>query len=105
MGTMAFGSDAMDEVAQRLDAAFQSQSQSQSHNRHQSVTSPTKQAEFGLGMGMAGAGRRRDMSARVRDVVLALALCHNVRETGLLKERGGVADVFLFWGVGRLRRC
>ncbi|KZV75842.1 phospholipid-translocating P-type ATPase [Peniophora sp. CONT] len=86
MGTMAFGSDAMDEVAQRLDAAFQSQSQS--HNRHQSqsVTSPTKQAEFGLGMGMAGAGRRRDMSARVRDVVLALALCHNV--TPVLNDDG-----------------
>ncbi|VDB92250.1 unnamed protein product [Peniophora sp. CBMAI 1063] len=70
MGTMAFGSDAMDEVSERLAAAFQSLSP---HTRQQSVTSPTKQ-----GFGTAGAGRRRDMSARVRDVVLALALCHNV---------------------------
>ena len=68
MGTMAFGSDAMDDVAERLASAFPS------HTRQPSTTSPTKQA-FGTG----GIGRRRDMSARVRDVVLALALCHNVR--------------------------
>lgn len=30
---------------------------------------------------------RRDMSSRVKDVVLSLALCHNVESSGLLAYR------------------
>ncbi|EDR01002.1 aminophospholipid-transporting P-type ATPase [Laccaria bicolor S238N-H82] len=52
MGTMSYGSDSMDEVA------------------HQ-------QGSLSTGAQMATRGRR-DMSSRVRDVVLSLALCHNV---------------------------
>ncbi|KAF8272734.1 aminophospholipid-transporting P-type ATPase [Lactarius quietus] len=60
MGTMSFGYDTMDEVAHQLSTAFGAD------------------ARFRVdGIQMATRGRR-DISARVRDVVLSLALCHNV---------------------------
>lgn len=31
---------------------------------------------------------RRDMSSRVKDVVLALGLCHNVRASGTVSDPG-----------------
>ncbi|KAH6912103.1 protein transporter [Coprinopsis sp. MPI-PUGE-AT-0042] len=61
MGTMSYGADSMDEVAHQLAVAFG--------------------AEYGstLSTGAQLATRgKRDMSSRVRDVVLSLALCHNV---------------------------
>ncbi|KAI9594921.1 ATPase, class II, type 9A [Syncephalis fuscata] len=54
MGTMAFSADSMDEVSNHLVEAF-----------HREGTDMATRV-------------RRDMSARVRDVALALALCHNV---------------------------
>ncbi|TFY61338.1 hypothetical protein EVG20_g7094 [Dentipellis fragilis] len=67
MGTMSFGSDSMDEVALQLATAFGSSGE-QNHKR---------QASMATGAQLATRGRR-DMSSRVRDVVLSLALCHNV---------------------------
>lgn len=61
LGTMSYGWDSMDEVRAQLMAA--------------------------LGQGRRGQ-RWRDMSARVYDVVLALALCHNV--TPVVNEDGSV---------------
>ncbi|KAF5335007.1 hypothetical protein D9611_010004 [Ephemerocybe angulata] len=63
MGTMSYGADAMDEVAHQLAVAFGAD---QSH-----------QGSVATGAQLATRGRR-DMSSRVRDVVLSLALCHNV---------------------------
>ncbi|TFK29197.1 protein transporter [Coprinopsis marcescibilis] len=60
MGTMSYGADSMDEVAHQLAVAFGAESGSL----------PT-------GAQLATRGKR-DMSSRVRDVVLSLALCHNV---------------------------
>ncbi|KAL1741990.1 hypothetical protein HDZ31DRAFT_84446 [Schizophyllum fasciatum] len=60
MGTMAFGYDSMDEVSHQLAVAFGAQEHP----------------------------RRRDMSSRVRDVVLSLALCHNV--TPVTNDDGSV---------------
>ncbi|KAI8049231.1 hypothetical protein BDF22DRAFT_195005 [Syncephalis plumigaleata] len=54
MGTMAFSADSMDEVSNHLVEAF-----------HREGTDMATRV-------------RRDMSARVKDVALALALCHNV---------------------------
>ncbi|RKP10075.1 phospholipid-translocating P-type ATPase [Thamnocephalis sphaerospora] len=54
MGTMAFAMDSMDEVSSHLAEAY----------RRDGTEMATR--------------ARRDMSARVRDVALALALCHNV---------------------------
>ncbi|KAG2143955.1 hypothetical protein BD769DRAFT_1747670 [Suillus cothurnatus] len=61
MGTMSYGFDSMDEVAHQLASAF-------AHARSNSIAT-------GAQLAMRG---RRDMSSRLRDVVLSLALCHNV---------------------------
>ncbi|KAF8154287.1 protein transporter [Crassisporium funariophilum] len=62
MGTMSYGSDSMDEVAHQLATAFGGLGE------HGSLATGAQLAIRG----------RRDMSSRVRDVVLSLALCHNV---------------------------
>lgn len=64
MGTMSFGSDTMDEVVHQLETAF--------------GATHARQGSLSTGVQLATRGRR-DISARVRDVVLSLALCHNVR--------------------------
>ena len=64
MGTMSFGSDTMDEVIHQLETAF--------------GATHARQGSLSTGVQLATRGRR-DMSARIRDVVLSLALCHNVR--------------------------
>ncbi|WFD43664.1 P-type phospholipid transporter [Malassezia psittaci] len=65
MGTMSFGWDSMDEVRTQL-AIFLGQQEAPVKTR----------------------GRWRDMSSRVFDVVIALALCHNV--TPIIDEDGSV---------------
>ncbi|KAF8636096.1 hypothetical protein AX17_003801 [Amanita inopinata Kibby_2008] len=67
MGTMSFGHDSMDEVSHQLAIAFGISGDS-AHFRHGSLTTGAQMATRG----------RRDMSSRVRDVVMSLALCHNV---------------------------
>lgn len=64
MGTMSYGLDSMDEVATQLANALE-----QSTQDADSVGSPIK---------LLGTRGRRDLSSRVKDVVLALGLCHNV---------------------------
>ncbi|KAG6910363.1 hypothetical protein DXG01_011078 [Tephrocybe rancida] len=66
MGTMSYGFDSMDEVAHQLEVAFGA-----GDHAH------LRQASLSTGAQLATRGRR-DMSSRVRDVVLSLALCHNV---------------------------
>ena len=84
MGTMSYGWDSMHEVASQLATALQ-----QHYGSAAQPLSPTKATPGGVsanqqpislttaGAMLAGRGRR-DMSSRVKDVVLALALCHNV---------------------------
>lgn len=67
MGTMSYGFDSMDEVAHHLATAFGAE-----HGRQPSIATGAQ-----LGAQLATRGRR-DMSSRLRDVVLSLALCHNV---------------------------
>ncbi len=86
MGTVAYAHDSMDEVAHQLALAFGGStdqgrqcsicqasvlftSLSLGHGRHGSTMTGVQLASRG----------RRDMSSRVHDVVLSLALCHNVR--------------------------
>jgi len=69
MGTMSYGFDSMDEIAHQLTLAFGAPGE---HQRQGSVATGAQLATRG----------RRDMSSRVRDVVLSLALCHNVRQGG-----------------------
>ncbi|TFK83591.1 aminophospholipid-transporting P-type ATPase [Polyporus arcularius HHB13444] len=66
MGTVSYGFDSMDEVAHQLAMAFGNAEQG--HGRQNSLQTGVQLATRG----------RRDMSSRVHDVVLSLALCHNV---------------------------
>ncbi|KAH9886694.1 aminophospholipid-transporting P-type ATPase [Cubamyces lactineus] len=67
MGTVSYGYDSMDEVAHQLAMAFGT-SPEHGHGRQNSI-------QTGIQLATRG---RRDMSSRVHDVVLSLALCHNV---------------------------
>ncbi|KAF7315289.1 Phospholipid-transporting ATPase [Mycena indigotica] len=75
MGTMSYGFDSMDEVAHQLAISFGAD---QSHRKTSSLATGAQLASRG----------RRDMSSRVRDVVLSLALCHNV--TPVTNDDGSV---------------
>ncbi|KIK19433.1 hypothetical protein PISMIDRAFT_107630 [Pisolithus microcarpus 441] len=76
MGTMSYGFDSMDEVAHQLATAFGAE-----HGKL------PKQPSIVTGAQLATRGRR-DMSSRLRDVVLSLALCHNV--TPVTNDDGSV---------------
>lgn len=69
VGTVSYAGEAMDEVASFV-----------AHGFHNSTTSApaTTAEETGAITGTRG---RREIGSRVRDVVLALALCHNVTPT------------------------
>ncbi|SNX82093.1 probable NEO1 - P-type ATPase, a proposed aminophospholipid translocase [Melanopsichium pennsylvanicum] len=83
MGTMSYGWDSMDEVASQLATALQQHFGNSAQPMSPIKSTPggaTTQQQLSLttaGVMLAGRGRR-DMSSRVKDVVLALALCHNV---------------------------
>ncbi|KAH7882069.1 hypothetical protein F5I97DRAFT_1989102 [Phlebopus sp. FC_14] len=64
MGTMSYGFDSMDEVAHQLATAFGAEQNARS-------------GSIATGAQLATRGRR-DMTSRLHDVVLSLALCHNV---------------------------
>ncbi|KAF8335952.1 uncharacterized protein EI90DRAFT_2912529 [Cantharellus anzutake] len=78
MGTMSFGLDSMDEVSNQLSIAFSDGREAKG------LPLPTLPA----GVQLAGRGRR-DMTSRIRDVALALALCHNV--TPVINDDGTVS--------------
>ncbi|KAL4071618.1 hypothetical protein V8B97DRAFT_2042850, partial [Scleroderma yunnanense] len=63
MGTISYGFDSMDEVTHQLATAFGAE-----HGKQPSIATGAQLTTRG----------RRDMSSRLRDVVLSLALCHNV---------------------------
>ncbi|GAA5987421.1 hypothetical protein JCM5350_002754 [Sporobolomyces pararoseus] len=63
LGTMSYGVDSMDEVAHQLATALGEKSTT---------------ASLTTGVAIASSRGRRDMSSRVKDIVLALGLCHNV---------------------------
>ncbi|KAH1582963.1 hypothetical protein KXX17_003410 [Aspergillus fumigatus] len=70
VGTVSYANDAMEEVASFVRQAFAGNT----------LTTPS--AAFGAQAGLGAAPRtRREIGSRVRDIVLALALCHNVTPT------------------------
>ncbi|BGO95468.1 hypothetical protein NBRC10512_006146 [Rhodotorula toruloides] len=73
LGTMSYGVDSMDEVAHQLATAL-----------GESKTNAGPQLATGVTLATRG---RRDMSSRVKDVALALGLCHNV--TPVVDESDG----------------
>ncbi|RDW83860.1 aminophospholipid-translocating P4-type ATPase NEO1 [Aspergillus mulundensis] len=70
VGTVSYANDAMEEVASYVRQSFAGN------------TLTTAAAAFGTQAGLGAAPRtRREIGSRVRDIVLALALCHNVTPT------------------------
>ncbi|KAL1916153.1 uncharacterized protein VTP21DRAFT_6157 [Calcarisporiella thermophila] len=83
MGTMSYGVDTMDEISQHLETAIEQQHGQGGKHKRERVGGTTTVAVGG------GAGRgRRDISSRVKDIVQALALCHNV--TPVIAEDGSL---------------
>ncbi|KAL2855407.1 hypothetical protein BJY01DRAFT_204098 [Aspergillus pseudoustus] len=77
VGTVSYANDAMEEVASYVRQSFAGNSLT------------TASAAFGTQAGLGAAPRtRREIGSRVRDIVLALALCHNVTPT--VDEENGV---------------
>ncbi|KAL5047757.1 hypothetical protein BDW71DRAFT_34938 [Aspergillus fruticulosus] len=77
VGTVSYANDAMEEVASYVRQSFAGN------------TLTTAAAAFGTQAGLGAAPRtRREIGSRVRDIVLALALCHNVTPTS--DEEDGV---------------
>ncbi|KAL4738540.1 hypothetical protein BDV11DRAFT_189302 [Aspergillus similis] len=77
VGTVSYANDAMEEVASYVRHSFAGN------------TLTTAAAAFGIQAGLGAAPRtRREIGSRVRDIVLALALCHNVTPTS--DEEDGV---------------
>ncbi|KAE8164231.1 hypothetical protein BDV40DRAFT_120722 [Aspergillus tamarii] len=70
VGTVSYANDAMEEVASYVRQSFSGNSLA------------TPSTPFGTQTGLGAAPRtRREIGSRVRDVILALALCHNVTPT------------------------
>ncbi|KAG0293328.1 putative aminophospholipid-translocase [Linnemannia gamsii] len=78
MGTMSYSVDTMDEISTHLDTAYSQQSSG--YNRTRGIT--TAPSHIG------GNKARRDISSRVRDIVQALAVCHNV--TPVTEDNGSI---------------
>ncbi|KAF2428096.1 phospholipid-translocating P-type ATPase-like protein [Tothia fuscella] len=77
VGTVSYANEAMDEVSSYINQAFSPQSDSPN-----SSTLITPSTPFTTTGGTNTATRtRREIGSRVRDLVLALALCHNVTPT------------------------
>lgn len=73
VGTVSYANEAMDEVASYVRQGFGTRSSSQTLVTPSSIHSITT--------GAVATRTRREIGTRVRDVVLALALCHNVTPT------------------------
>ncbi|OQD75763.1 hypothetical protein PENDEC_c006G01569 [Penicillium decumbens] len=70
VGTVSYANEAMDEVASFIRQGFAGNA----------LTTPS--TVFGTQAGQSAAPRtRREIGSRVRDIILALALCHNVTPT------------------------
>jgi phospholipid-translocating ATPase len=86
MGTVSYGFESMDEVAHQLHVAFGSGEKGTfplvfpALPTYSIFTAHKRQTSLLTGAQLATRGRR-DMSSRVKDVVLSLALCHNVSVT------------------------
>ncbi|KKZ66582.1 phospholipid-translocating ATPase [[Emmonsia] crescens] len=75
---VSYANEAMDEVASYLRQGFSTTPST--HAPHSSLVTPT--TINGAQTGLASTTRtRREIGSRVRDIVLALALCHNVTPT------------------------
>ncbi|KAK1760958.1 hypothetical protein QBC47DRAFT_419473 [Echria macrotheca] len=84
VGTVSYANEAMDEVSAYVKQAFHSSSE---------ATLVTPSSNFMTATNVGTTRTRREIGSRVRDVVLALALCHNVTPT-TEEENGEVVNSY-----------
>jgi phospholipid-translocating ATPase len=77
VGTVSYANEAMDEVVSYVRQAFSATSDTSTNNGHALVTPSSTYSVPAT----SATRTRREIASRVRDVVLALALCHNVTPT------------------------
>ncbi|SPN97648.1 probable P-Type ATPase related to neomycin resistance protein [Cephalotrichum gorgonifer] len=87
IGTVSYANDAMDEVASYISQGFHVQPTLDAASQTSLITPSTAYSTTGNTGGVTRT--RREIGSRVRDVVLALALCHNVTPT--VEEEDGKA--------------
>ncbi|KAK0739658.1 hypothetical protein B0T21DRAFT_346949 [Apiosordaria backusii] len=78
VGTVSYANDAMDEVATYVRQGFHL---TPSLNQVGNPPLATPSSSSAAGVGVGATRTRREIGSRVRDVVMALALCHNVTPT------------------------
>ncbi|KAH8888748.1 phospholipid-translocating P-type ATPase [Thozetella sp. PMI_491] len=83
IGTVSYANEAMDEVAAYIKQGFHISSSAGAAGN----TLITPSTTFASTANVGATRTRREIGARVRDVVLALALCHNVTPT--MEEENG----------------
>ncbi|MCJ1447537.1 MAG: putative aminophospholipid-translocase [Stictis urceolatum] len=79
VGTVSYANEAMEEVTSHVRQGF-AVAESTDPSKPASLVTPTSLLNLSAS-GATGARARREIGARVRDLVLALALCHNVTPT------------------------
>lgn len=84
VGTVSYANEAMDEVTSYVKQAFMSPTTSGEHGSP--LYNPS--SSFAISSSSTTTRTRREIGSRVRDVVLALALCHNVTPTFEVGEDG-----------------
>jgi phospholipid-translocating ATPase len=87
VGTVSYGTDSMDEVATYIRQGFSAPSSSD--GSHTSMLITPSSTYVATSSTATATRTRREIGTRVRDVVLALALCHNVTPT--MEEDNGRA--------------
>ncbi|KAG6063633.1 hypothetical protein E4U32_001048 [Claviceps aff. humidiphila group G2b] len=78
VGTVSYANEAMDEVKSYVRQGFHIQPTTE-ESSHTALVTPSTTLSTTVNVGATRT--RREIGARVRDVVLALALCHNVTPT------------------------
>ncbi len=81
VGTVSYANEAMDEVAAYVRQGFASHASSSSSMSAAHDTLVTPSSTLPSSSTAAATRTRREIGTRVRDIVLALALCHNVTPT------------------------
>lgn len=81
VGTVSYANEAMDEVAEYVRQSFAPAATLSSATSPSADTLVTPSSTLPSATGNAATRTRREIGSRVRDIVLALALCHNVTPT------------------------
>ncbi|KAL6700924.1 hypothetical protein J3F84DRAFT_359642 [Trichoderma pleuroticola] len=83
VGTVSYANEAMDEVTSYVRQAFYAQPTTDPSS-HGTLITPSSAMSNTVNIGATRT--RREIGSRVRDVVLALALCHNVTPTSEVED-------------------